>query len=322
MKLSVVIPTHNRPEVLLRTLRALAEQTLERERFEVVVVDDGSTEPNRETIRGFEAPYEYRLVEKPQGGLASARNVGADQARGEYLHFMDDDVLPHPDLLRQHLESHEAAQEETAVVGALPYPLEVKMNTFLWYLEQSGHYDLYKHPRKYPGGKPPMPPLNGNSSLPRELFFRIGKYDETFRRYGSEDLDLGYRLDQAGVRFLYNPQAIGYHDHIKKFDQFCIDMETAGESLIQLYHKHPAIKSSKKIDLLEDPLRSLPGKKKLIKIIMTLTLRAPWLLALPRVVVRLAGPFYALRRPLFPFYRWISYYHYAVGMQRGLSATP
>jgi GT2 family glycosyltransferase len=319
MKLSVVIPTHNRPGTLRNTLVALGEQTLPAKDFEVIVVDDGSDESHRREIRSLRESFDFNLLEKEQGGLASARNRGADHAKGDILHFLDDDVIPAADSLEQHLATHAARTEPVAVVGALPFPPHVEMNAFLWYIERSGHYDLYKHPRKYPGGAPPMPPMNGNSSISRELFVRIGKYDESFRQYGSEDLELGYRLARSGVRFVYNPRAVGYHDHTKDFPRFCADMETAGASLILVYRKYPDIKAPKKIDIVEDPWRSLQGKKKLIKIIMETTFRFPWLLGLPRWIVRHTERFFALRHLLFPLYRWVAHYHYGVGMRRALA---
>lgn len=163
-----------------------------------------------------------------------------------------------------------------------------------------------------------MPPMNGNSSIALELFRRVGCYDESFRQYGSEDLELGYRLARAGVRFVYNPRAVGYHDHTKSFPQFCRDMETAGASLIRVYRKYPDIKRAKKIDLVEDRYSELPPDKRKTKIVMELTFAFPWLLAAPWLVVHLLGRIYAARRLLFPCYRWIAYHHYAVGMRRGL----
>lgn len=320
MRISVIIPTHNRASTLQNTLSALARQTLSRDEFEVIVVDDGSDDSTRAELRKYRAPYDFALIEKEQGGLASARNRGADRASGEILHFLDDDVLPDPRLLDEHRSTHASQAEPVAVVGALPYPPHVRINSFLWYLERSGHYDLYKHPGKYPGGRPPMPPMNGNSSIRRDVFVRVGKYDESFRRYGSEDLDLGFRLARAGVRFVYNPRAIGYHDHVKDFNRFCRDMEIAGESLIDLYRRYPEIKSAKKIDILLDPIGRLPGKKKVVKTILFASFAAPWLLQLPRWLIRRTESMFALRHVLFPLYRWIAHYHYAVGMRRGLSA--
>ena len=319
MKISVIVPTHNRATTLRNTLAALDAQTLPRDEFEVIVVDDGSDEDNRERIRRYRADYNFTLVEKHQGGLASARNLGSEHAKGELLHFLDDDVVPEADTLEQHLASHAAELDRVAVVGSLPFPKSVKLDNFLWYLERAGHYDLYKHPRKYPGGKPPLPPMNGNSSIQRDLFCEIGRYDESFKQYGSEDLELGHRLAQAGVRFVYNPRAVGYHDHIKDFPQFCVDMETAGESLIQVYERYPEIKASKKIDLLEDRFSQLPSGKKVVKLIMASTLRFPWLLGLPRWIIRRTATLHSLRHLLFPVYRWVAHYHYAVGMRRGLA---
>lgn len=319
MRLSVIIPHYNRSVQAERTLDGLADQTLDRDVFEVVVVDDGSREEERRRLRTYRAPFALTIVEKENGGLASARNRGAAQARGEVLLFLDDDVLPERDLLRQHLASHDAHDGPCAVVGALPYPPGTRMTPFLWYLERSGHYDLYIHEDKYDEGKPPMPPMNGNSSVSRRTFESIGGYDEGFRRYGSEDLDLGYRLEQAGVPFVYNPEAIGYHDHLKSFVQFQTDMETSGESLIQLYRKHPAIRESKKIDIVEDSWSTLPSGKRLTKLVMETTMAAPWIMTPARWVIALTERFYAARRFLFPLYRVISYHHYAVGMRRGLA---
>jgi GT2 family glycosyltransferase len=318
MRLSVIIPTHNRVKTLSRVLSALSRQSLAKQDFEVIVVDDGSEEPVRAKVRALDVALDYTLVEKAQGGLASARNCGADRAEGEILHFLDDDVVPAEDTLRQHVLSHDEAPSSVAVVGSLPYPPEVERNAFLWYLERTGHYDLYKNPRKYPGGVPPMPPLNGNSSVGREVFFEIGPYDEGFECYGSEDLDLGYRLHKAGIEFVYNRRAVGYHDHVKNSARFCADMETAGESLIRLYEKHPEIRVPKKIDVLTDPFLRLPMGKKLYKAVLSVTLACPWLLAIPRRVTESGERHYALRYLLFPLFRWLGHYHYALGMRRGL----
>jgi hypothetical protein len=124
------------------------------------------------------------------------------------------------------------------------------------------------------------------------------------------------------VPFVYNPQAIGYHHHLKTFAEFCRDMERAGESLIRVYRKYPSIRAAKKIDVVEDRLRDLPGRKKLIKLILSATLRWPWILGLPRLAIRAGGGLWGLRAPLFPLYRWVGHYHYAVGMRRGLAAVP
>jgi len=321
MKVSVIVPTYNRVKTLQTTLSALSAQTLADDDYEVIVVDDGSDEENRRRLEECRKQYHYRLLENNHGGVASARNLGADHANGDILYFVDDDVVLGVDAVNQHFQTHLEVTEPVAVVGALPFSPIIKPNAFVAYMDERNHFDLYKNPHKYPGGQPPLPPMNGNASVSRELFFEIGKYDESFKQYGGEDLELGYRLSKSGVKFVYNPHAVGYHNHVKSFPQFCADMEKAGESLIQVYRKYPEIKVPKKIDLLEDSLGSFHGRKKIIKLIVMLTLSFPGLLSLPRLITRLGEPYHSLRTVMFPLFQWISDYHYAVGMERRLSET-
>ncbi len=318
MRLSVIIPTHERPAALQRTLGALAEQSLEADSFEVIVVDDGSAESTRVRLRELQASHRFQLLEQPNGGLASARNAGAERAQGAVLLFLDDDVVPGHDSLAQHVRIHEQESGPLAVVGSLPFPESIARDSFLWYLDRSGHFDLYQNPHKYPAGRPPMPPLNGNSSVSRRTFADVGGYDDSFRQYGGEDLEMGYRLAAAGVRFVYCPEAVGWHHHGKSFDEFCRDQERAGESLIQLYRKYPEIKVPKKIDLLVDPPSALPPSRRLQRLVMNLTLASPWLMTLGRWKIRLFGGIYLLRGAMYPLYRWLGHAHYAIGMRRAL----
>jgi hypothetical protein len=96
-------------------------------------------------------------------------------------------------------------------------------------------------------------------------------------------------------------------------------METAGDSLVRVYRAYPEIRAAKKIDVVEDPLRALPPGKWPAKIVMEATFRFPALLALPRLALRVVGPFFALRRLAFPCYRWLGHYHYARGIRRALA---
>ncbi len=319
MKISVIIPTRNRKDILFDTLSALKKQSLGEDLFEVLIVDDGSSEEHRKILRDHVGKFNYTLLEKEHGGLAAARNLGADHADGDILYFLDDDVIPAPNTLAHHVKTHEIEKNIIAVIGSLPYPKSFKISTFLWYLDRRGHYDLYMNPKKYPGGTPPLPPLNGNSSLPRKVFFDLGKYDETFKQYGGEDLEFGYRLANAGIEFVYNPFAIGYHNHLKNFANFCIDMEKSGESLIMIYRKYPEIKQMKKIDIVEDGFFVLKGRKKIIKAILSITLICPWLLALPKSIIGFGESFFSSRYILYPLYHWVSQYYYAIGMKRELS---
>jgi hypothetical protein len=99
-------------------------------------------------------------------------------------------------------------------------------------------------------------------------------------------------------------------------------MEAAGESLIRIYRKYPEIKVAKKIDVVEDRFAALPARKKIVRLVLSLSLALPWLLAGGKLLIRIGGRFYGLRHLLFPLYRWVAHAHYAIGMRRGLARLP
>lgn len=109
---SVVIPTYNRAQLLARTVRAFLAQ--DGVPFEVIVVDDGSTDATPEVLAGFRDPR-LRVLRQPNAGLASARNAGLLQARGQYVLFNDDDIVPEAGFLQAHLALHRRYPSAAAV---------------------------------------------------------------------------------------------------------------------------------------------------------------------------------------------------------------
>lgn len=318
----MVIPTKDRPALVGPTLDALGRQTLGTGSFEVVLVDDGSGPEARRALQRLAPPFAFRLIHKPAGGLAAARNAGAAEARGALLLFLDDDVRLAPGALSAHVAAHAERRGPAAVVGALDFSPEIPDSAFLHYLIRIGHYDVYRDKTRYPEGFPPVPPVTGNTSMPASALASVGGYDESFTGYGGEDLDMGYRLQRAGVPIVYCPQAFGHHHHPKDFAQFCLDMQAAGESLIQVYRKHPDIRAAKKIDVVEDPIAVLPTEKKLIKAILSISLAVPGVMEMTRRALEVGAPYPRLRQVLFPLFRWVAHYHYALGMRKGLAGRP
>ncbi|HEU5299285.1 MAG TPA: glycosyltransferase family A protein, partial [bacterium] len=105
--LSVIIPTYNNRETLRRTLDAVAGQDLAPERYEVVVLDDGSTDGTEEMVAAYTAPVELFYHWQPNAGRAAARNAGSRLARGRILFYLDSDIIARPDLLSRHLQYYE-----------------------------------------------------------------------------------------------------------------------------------------------------------------------------------------------------------------------
>ncbi len=321
MKLSVIIPTYKRLGSVKRTLMALCCQTMDKSDYEVIVIDDGSPRGYSRELKELKPVFNYRFQQKAHGGLAKTRNYGANLAQGEVLYFLDDDVVPGEDTLRQHWLLHARSSQPRAVIGTLSLPPDLKLDTFHWYLYRCGHFDPYQNLSRYPHGRPPIYLMHGNSSVNIKAFYRVGKYDESFNTYGGRDMDLGYRLEKSGVEMIHNPEAIGYCYQRNTFQQFCLDSEIAGEGLIRIYRKYPEIKELKKIAWTEDPYGQLAAHDKLMKLILSLSLSFPFTLALPRALIAACGTQYHCRSLLYPFYYWISQYHIAVGMKRGLASA-
>lgn len=208
MQFSIIIPTYNRLDQLRRVLDALTAQTLGPDQFEVVVVSDGSSDGTAAYLR--EANYPFRLVPvfQANAGPAAARNNGVRHAQAPMILFLDDDVIPVPQLLAEHARSHEIAGEKAVVIGPLATPDDFAMQQWVrWEQDRlaeqyaamvAGHWEPTA--RQF---------YTGNASLARRHFFDLGGFDASFRR--AEDVELGYRLADAGFRFVFNPDAIGYH---------------------------------------------------------------------------------------------------------------
>ena len=204
--LSVIIPTYNRRESLRRCLDSLTAQ-VEPPPFEVIVVDDGSEDGTAEALARYQACYSMRVLVTGRAGPASARNLGAAEAGGEYLLFIDDDVVTHPDLLATHMSTHEA-EPEAVVVGPMISPAGERLSSWVRW-EQEVLDKQYVAMLKGKWGPSPRQFYTANASLARRHFQASGGFDSTYRR--AEDVELGYRLRDMGLRFVFQPDAVVTH---------------------------------------------------------------------------------------------------------------
>ena len=194
--ITVQMCTYNRRALLGRVLQALFEQDLDANQYEIVLVDDGSTDGSyEEVIATLRPPCALYVVRQKNAGLARGRNVGIARARGEIILFMDDDVLATPGLLSAHLRFHRSHARSICRAGVI---------------NVAGFGDLpparYSW-RNYSGAYF----WTTNVSLPLSLVRDAGGFDERFREYGWEDLELGFRLRQMGVPSILARDAVVYH---------------------------------------------------------------------------------------------------------------
>jgi len=235
LDISVVVPTYNRIEELRTVLPSLLAQDLPADRFEVLVCDSNSNDGTAEYLASMRAQHPNLWhVAGAYSGRAMARNACIAQARGQVVLFNDSDIIASPDLLAQHWRHHEE-QRDIAVVG-----LEVQVKSFEDYVDKRDHPE--KRGALHPPGRKRLSWLyflTGNASARRKDLLRVGCFDESFTGYGHEDLELGYRLQKAGVAILYEPRAVNYHWQDVAHEDQVEKMKLAGRSTVRFYRKHP-----------------------------------------------------------------------------------
>jgi GT2 family glycosyltransferase len=223
-RVSVLIPTFNRKEVLAKAIQGHLSQSAIEEIKEILVIDDGSTDGTDCLISALaaEAPFPLRRLYQSNRGQAAARNLGIAEATAEIILFTDDDIIPAPGLLAEHLRWHDQHPErEAAVIGYVEWSPELRPTPFMKWLALDGPLFAYEWIR----GKVEV---NGfqffytcNLSLKTELLRQTGIFDEDFTGYGWEDAELGYRLSKNGMRLFYNPAALAYHYKHVTFAEAC-----------------------------------------------------------------------------------------------------
>jgi glycosyltransferase involved in cell wall biosynthesis len=204
--ISVVIPTFNRRARLARVLAALEKQTVPADRFEVVIVDDGSSDGTSAWLSAHTARFGLRTFRTKNGGPARARNTGVEAATGELIVFVDDDVEPEPALLAEHELSH---REETDVVvmGPLASLPHYAQPWVAW--EQAKLEAQYAAMQRGDWAPSFRQFWTGNASVAKRHLLAAGLFDPSYLR--AEDIELGIRLRDLGLQFRFNPKARGLH---------------------------------------------------------------------------------------------------------------
>ena len=204
--ITVVIPTYNRCRSLQRCLDSLCHQE-DPPSFEVVVVDDGCTDGTAEMLAAYVAPYSLRWIASERGGPGAARNLGVTDAKGTLVLFLDDDCEADPSLLSTHAGAHRTI-ERAVVIGPMLRPGRGRRRSWvLW--EQEVLDKQYRAMLEGLYQPTPRQFYTANASMARSEFLAAGGFDSAFKR--AEDVEFGYRLRDAGVRFAFCPAAVVTH---------------------------------------------------------------------------------------------------------------
>ncbi len=232
IKVSVIIPTHNRPDRLADTVAALQRQTLPATDYEILVMDDGSMPPV--VLTGEVENPTCRVIRLENVERSAARNTGASVARGRVLVFLDDDIGVKENFLTAHLQA-QTEWPRALIVGAIHLPMEVletPFGSFRQALEQDG-----------------LPQVRGlveipnfctaaNMSIDRELYFELGGFDSTLRSAEDQELALRHSARGGQIAFLLEADTVHY-DHSLDIQSYCRRVEWGSENLFPFCQAWP-----------------------------------------------------------------------------------
>jgi GT2 family glycosyltransferase len=227
---SIVIPTYNRRDRLARVLDALDRQSVDAKAFEVVVVDDGSTDGTSAWLRTQHRGYAIQAIQQENGGPARARNAGVARANAAVLLFLDDDVEPTPKLVEEHIRSHEHDTNVVVIgpMGSLPH-----------YEQPWVAWEQVKLEAQYAAmvrrdWEPTFRQFwTGNASVRKDDVLSVGGFDPSFSR--AEDVELGLRLSKRGLKFRFNPEARGLHHAERPLESWANVQRSYGRFEVEIF---------------------------------------------------------------------------------------
>lgn len=231
--LSVVVISWNQLPALRRLIPQLLDQNYAQESYELIVVDDGSTDGTHEWLASLNSDRFRVVTGTTNAGRSASRNRGIREAHGKVIVMIDGDHTVQTDFLAVHASRHRG--EACVIVGKSVFDDHPDFRAMNYYLNHCGAIKLPTD-RPIPGRYF----VTGNCSVPRELLLQVGLFDERFSAWGGEDLDLGVRLVATGVPIYGEPRALAVHHHLRPLDDLLHNLFIYGrESIPLLIAKHP-----------------------------------------------------------------------------------
>lgn len=258
--LSIIIPTSGREKILKRTLSSLFKGSSTYGEYEVIVVDT-PLDNTKVVVESFGRDFPIRYLSDRIKSRARPRNIGAKEAKGEILLFLDDDIIVEKNFVYEHLRFH-SKSETIACIGRTVHTTESE-DPFINYLVKDSTFLAAYRLIEDPDDVPFNFCYTFNISIPKEDFIKVGLFDEEFCQYGLEDIEFGYRWKKAGYKIRFNPNAIGYHPFNIGKEEFIKRRYDVGRSAVLFYKKHgpdPVLMDYLHIDLA----KRLTSKSELI----------------------------------------------------------
>jgi GT2 family glycosyltransferase len=312
---SVIVPTHQRRDALHRLLDSLTRQTVNPAEYEVIVSVDGSTDGTHEMIASLAPPYTLRTVAGPQRGRAAACNAGLNLARGEVVIILDDDMQVVPEFIERH-RRHHSPGSRLCVLGAVPVDVAADSSRAALYVQArfAAHLEKLANPRHVYG---PRDFYSGNASMRAEVLHSVGCFDESFRAYGNEDVELWVRLKADGVHITYDPEALARQEYCKDLRGLARDTLAKGTTAVLLARMHPDIFGALRLAMPTNSSRPWLAAR---SILLRLTGRIRSTAAAVFIVASALERIGLWRQPL--FYRALLDYAFWAGVVSALNDAP
>lgn len=236
-KVSVIIPTYNRRDSVGRALRALNRQSFPFNEYEVIVSIDGSEDGTKEMVDSLHSDFNLISVYGNNSGRASAINKGIRMAQGKIIIVLDDDMEPATCFIEAHYIAHQDNMK-LGIIGAAPIFVNEDSPLVVHYL--SAKFNSHLNKLSKPGYKIRIRDFySGNFSIRKNVLVDVGAFNEMFKIYGNEDVELAHRLLKAGVELKYSSKAHSTQFYEKNFKGAAYDRIAAGQTAVLLVNKYP-----------------------------------------------------------------------------------
>ncbi|MBD3425623.1 MAG: glycosyltransferase [Candidatus Omnitrophica bacterium] len=242
--ISVSIITYNRKDILNRVIKSLERQTYPHEKFEVVVVDDGSTDGTVDYMKGVldRTTCDIKYIRREENmGTSVVRNVSLENAESPLVLFLEDDTIADERLLEEHVQWHREWPDERVVVVGREVRDERSFATpFGHYVKDTSERFFDSVHRKKGGNDVDLYKgfITFNLSAKKRFIVNNGMFDPEFK-YFSEDIELGYRLSKAGLEIKYNEKAVIFNHHPAYLEEYCRRNLNRGYYAVLFTRKHP-----------------------------------------------------------------------------------
>lgn len=250
-EISVILTTYNRAHLLSRVLEGFRVQRLPPDRYELIAIDDGSSDGTLAVLESYRSKLPMRIVRQNAAGLAAAKTLGTFMSRAPILLFVDDDDVPSPNLLTAHLSGHLQHRERGAVIlGHTSLAPEIADLPLMRHVTGAGG-QLFSQGWMEPGQRLTFREFwGGRSSAKRALLVEFGVFNPIFR-FGCEDIELAWRLERGhGLDVIYEPAALTTMIRGLSFDDFCRRSIRQGRSqwIFASLHPHEDLRAHCEID--------------------------------------------------------------------------